>query len=126
VESLPLGYDELMLERGASLSSGRKQLVGFARALAHARPFLILDEATSSVDSETEHDIRETVSTLLTGRTSIVIAHRLSTIKRADRILVMHKGRVAEIGTHQDLLAKGGIYSRLYQLQYLSESPKSA
>jgi ATP-binding cassette subfamily B multidrug efflux pump len=126
VESLPLGYDELMLERGASLSSGRKQLVGFARALAHARPFLILDEATSSVDSETEHDIRETVSTLLTGRTSIVIAHRLSTIRRADRILVMHKGHVAEIGTHQDLLAKGGIYSRLYQLQYLSESPKSA
>ena len=126
IDSLPQGYDELMLERGASLSTGRKQLVGFARALAHARPFLILDEATSSVDSETEHDIRETVSTLLTGRTSIVIAHRLSTIKRADRILVMHKGHVAEIGPHQELLAKGGIYSRLYQLQYLSESPKSA
>ncbi len=126
IDSLPQGYNELMLERGSSLSSGRKQLVGFARALAHARPFLILDEATSSVDSETEHDIRETVSTLLTGRTSIVIAHRLSTIKRADRILVMHKGHVAEFGPHQELLAKGGIYSRLYQLQYLSESPKSA
>lgn len=126
IQSLPAAYDEPVLERGASLSAGRKQLVGFARALAHGRPFLILDEATSSVDSETEHEIRKTMETLLTGRTSIVIAHRLSTIGRADRILVMHKGRVAEIGAHRELLAKDGIYSRLHRLQYLSESTRPA
>ncbi len=126
IEALPACYDEPMLERGASLSTGRKQLVGFARALAHDRPFLILDEATSSVDSETEHQIRRTVETLLAGRTSLVIAHRLSTIRRADRILVMHKGRAAEIGSHRELLAKNGIYSRLHQLQYLSESAPQA
>lgn len=122
IRSLPAAYDEPMLERGASLSAGRKQLVGLARALAHDRPFLILDEATSSVDSETEHEIRKTMETLLAGGTSLVIAHRLSTIQRADRIMVMHKGRVAEIGAHRELLGKGGIYSRLYKLQYLSES----
>lgn len=126
IRSLPAAYDEPMLERGASLSSGRKQLVGLARALAHDRPFLILDEATSSVDSETEHAIRETMETLLAGRTSLVIAHRLSTIRRADRIMVMHKGRVAEIGAHRELLGKGGIYSRLHKLQYLSEAAPQA
>lgn len=122
IESLPNGYDEPVLERAAALSFGQKQLVAFARALVRKRPFLVLDEATSSVDPETEHHIRDALSKLLVGRTSIVIAHRLSTIQRADRILVLHKGRVAESGTHEDLLAQQGIYFRLHQLQSLTES----
>ena len=122
IESLRGAYDEPVLERGAGLSVGQKQLVGFARALVRERPFLVLDEATSSVDLDTERAIRDTVSKLLVGRTSIVIAHRLSTIRRADRIVVLHRGRVAEGGTHQDLLAQGGIYSQLHRLQSLSET----
>ena len=118
VQSLPRGFDEPLLERGSSLSSGQKQLISFARALAHNPSFLILDEATSSVDTETELKIREALSRMVSGHTSIVIAHRLSTIQRADRILVMHKGKVREEGRHQDLLARKGIYWRLYQLQY--------
>lgn len=121
IESLPKRYEEPLLERGAGLSTGQKQLVAFARALAHDRPFLILDEATSSVDPETERDIRDTLSFLLAGRTSIVIAHRLSTIRQAGRILVFHKGSVVEHGTHEALLAKGGVYSRLHALQSLEE-----
>ena len=105
-------------ERGSTFSVGQRQLVSFARALAHNPRFLILDEATSSVDTSTEMMIREALDRLLTGRTAIVIAHRLSTIQHADRILVFHKGRLREQGTHQELLAQRGIYYRLYQLQY--------
>ncbi|MDE0123211.1 MAG: ABC transporter ATP-binding protein [Bryobacterales bacterium] len=122
VESRPRQYDEEVLERGGGLSSGQKQLVAFARALVRERPFLVLDEATSSVDPDTERDIRDTLSKLLTGRTSIVIAHRLSTIRRARRILVLHRGRVQESGTHEELLAAGGVYSRLHKLQSLFEA----
>ena len=118
IESLPEGFDEPVRERGGGLSTGQKQLISFARALAHNPPFLILDEATSSVDTETEIRVREALTHLVEGRTSIVIAHRLSTIQRADRILVMHKGRLRESGTHQELLAQRGIYWKLYQLQY--------
>ena len=121
IESLPNGYSELLLERGAGLSTGQKQLVAFARALAFDRPILVLDEATSSVDPDTEQDIRDTLSKLLSGRTSIVIAHRLSTIRQAGSILVFHRGRVAERGSHEELLALDGIYSRLHQLQSLAE-----
>lgn len=122
IAALPNGYDEPVLERAAGLSTGQKQLVGFARALARERPFLVLDEATSSVDPETEADIQDTLARLVAGRTSIVIAHRLSTIRQADRIVVLHKGRVAEIGAHKELLAKGGLYAQLHQLQTLTES----
>ena len=105
-------------ERGGTLSVGQRQLVSFARALAHDPKFLILDEATSSVDTKTELLIREALDRLLTGRTSVVIAHRLSTIQHAHRILVFHKGRLREQGSHQELLLVRGIYYRLYQLQY--------
>jgi ATP-binding cassette subfamily B multidrug efflux pump len=116
--TLPQGLDSPVSERGATFSVGQRQLISFARALAHDPRFLILDEATSSVDTQTEMMIREALDRLLSGRTAIVIAHRLSTIQRADRILVMHKGRLREQGTHQELLAMRGIYHRLYQLQY--------
>jgi ATP-binding cassette, subfamily B, multidrug efflux pump len=105
-------------ERGGTLSVGQRQLVSFARALAHNPQFLILDEATSSVDTKTELLIREALDRLLTGRTAVVIAHRLSTIQHAHRILVFHKGRLREQGSHQELLLVRGIYYRLYQLQY--------
>ncbi|MBY0503258.1 MAG: ABC transporter ATP-binding protein/permease [Bryobacteraceae bacterium] len=118
VNTLPTRFDYAVRERGLGLSTGQKQLVGFARALARQPRYLILDEATSSVDTETELRIREALDRLVTGRTSIVIAHRLSTIQRADRILVMHKGQLRESGTHQELLALDGLYTRLYQLQY--------
>jgi ATP-binding cassette subfamily B protein len=118
IQSLPDGFTQPVLERGAGLSTGQKQLISFARALAHTPRFLILDEATSSVDTETELRVREALGRVVEGRTSIVIAHRLSTIQRADRILVMHKGRLRETGTHQELLALKGIYWKLYQLQY--------
>ena len=118
LDSLPQGLDTVVSERGSTFSVGQRQLVSFARALAHNPRFLILDEATSSVDTRTEIMIREALDRLLTGRTSIVIAHRLSTIQNADRILVFHKGRLREQGTHQQLLTERGIYYRLYQLQY--------
>jgi ATP-binding cassette subfamily B protein len=118
IESLPEGFEQPVRERGNGLSTGQKQLINFARALAHNPRFLILDEATSSVDTETEFRVRDALARLVEGRTSIVIAHRLSTIQRADRILVMHKGQLREIGTHQELLAARGIYWKLYQLQY--------
>jgi len=118
IHSLPDGFGHSIRERGSGLSTGQKQLISFARALAHNPRFLILDEATSSVDTETEFRVREALSRMVEGRTSIVIAHRLSTIQRADRILVMHKGRLRESGTHQQLLALRGIYWKLYQLQY--------
>ena len=118
LDSLPQGLDTMVSERGSTFSVGQRQLVSFARALAHNPRFLILDEATSSVDTRTDMMIREALDRLLTGRTSIAIAHRLSTIQNADRILVFHKGRLREQGTHQELLLQRGIYYRLYQLQY--------
>jgi ATP-binding cassette, subfamily B, multidrug efflux pump len=118
IRSLPEGFEQPIRERGQGLSTGQKQLISFARALAHNPRFLILDEATSSVDTETEFRVREALGRMVEGRTSIVIAHRLSTIQRADRILVMHKGRLRESGSHQELLALHGIYWKLYQLQY--------
>jgi ATP-binding cassette subfamily B multidrug efflux pump len=118
IHSLPNGFKEPVQERGSTLSTGQKQLISFARALAHNPKILILDEATSSVDTETEMRVREALSKLVEGRTSLVIAHRLSTIQRADKIIVMHKGCVREMGSHQQLLAQRGIYYKLYQLQY--------
>jgi len=118
IRSLPGGFAEEVRERGSTLSTGQKQLISFARALAHNPKILILDEATSSVDTETEFKVREALSRMVEGRTSIIIAHRLSTIQRADKIIVMHKGRVREVGSHQQLLANRGIYWKLYQLQY--------
>ncbi|MDP9038828.1 MAG: ABC transporter ATP-binding protein/permease [Acidobacteriota bacterium] len=118
IRTLPAGFSEPVRERGATLSTGQKQLISFARALAHAPAILILDEATSSVDTETEHRVRLALSRMITGRTSVLIAHRLSTIQSADTILVMHKGTLRERGTHQQLLAHRGLYYKLYQLQY--------
>jgi ATP-binding cassette subfamily B protein len=118
IRALPKGFGEEVRERGSTLSTGQKQLISFARALAHEPKILILDEATSSVDTETEFRVRDALSRMVEGRTSLIIAHRLSTIQRADKIIVMHKGQVREIGTHQELLANRGIYFKLYQLQY--------
>ncbi len=118
ITALPEGVASAVNERGSTLSVGQRQLINFARALAHNPRFLILDEATSSVDTKTEFLIREALNRLLHGRTALVIAHRLSTIQYADRILVFHKGRLREQGAHQELLAQRGIYYRLYQLQY--------
>ena len=119
IERLPGGYDAAVRERGATLSSGQKQLLAFARALARSPRLLILDEATSSVDTPTESLIQDALRRLMRGRTCLVIAHRLSTIQDVDRIVVLHRGRVREVGTHAQLLAQKGIYSRLYELQYL-------
>jgi len=118
IRSLPNGFAEEVRERGSTLSTGQKQLISFARALAHNPQILILDEATSSVDTETEFKVRDALSRMVAGRTSLVIAHRLSTVQNADKIIVMHKGKVREMGTHQQLLAQRGIYYKLYQLQY--------
>ena len=118
IEELPQGFDTPVRERGNGFSTGQKQLISFARALAHDPGILILDEATSSVDTETELRVREALSRLISNRTSVVIAHRLSTIQRADRILVMHKTQLREMGTHQELLLHRGLYWKLYQLQY--------
>jgi ATP-binding cassette, subfamily B, multidrug efflux pump len=118
IRALPNGFNEEVRERGSTLSTGQKQLISFARALAHDPKILILDEATSSVDTETEFRVREALSRMVEGRTSVIIAHRLSTVQRADKIVVMHKGQLREMGTHQELLAQRGIYYKLYQLQY--------
>jgi ABC-type multidrug transport system fused ATPase/permease subunit len=118
VDRLERGYDEPVRERGNNFSTGQRQLLSFARALAHTPEILVLDEATSSVDTETEELIQEAVSELQRGRTSVVIAHRLSTIENADRILVMHHGELREQGTHTELMARGGLYATLYRLQH--------
>ncbi len=118
IRALPNGFNEEVRERGSTLSTGQKQLISFARALAHNPKILILDEATSSVDTETEFKVRDALNRMVEGRTSLIIAHRLSTVQRADKIIVMHKGQVREMGTHQELLAQRGIYYKLYQLQY--------
>ena len=129
IRTLPGGFAEEVRERGSTLSTGQKQLISFARALAHNPQVLILDEATSSVDTETEFRVRDALSRMVQGRTSLIIAHRLSTIQRADKIIVMHKGKVREMGTHQQLLANRGVYYKLYQLQYKDQefpiSPKT-
>lgn len=119
IAQLPQSYATEVVERGATLSVGQRQLIAFARAVAHnPEILLVLDEATSSVDTETEWLIQDALQRVLRGRTSIIIAHRLSTIQNVDRILVIHKGRIVEEGTHRDLLARGGVYSKLYRLQY--------
>jgi len=118
IDTLPGGFNEPVRERGSSLSTGQKQLINFARALACNPHVLILDEATSSVDTDTELRIRGALERMVEGRTSVLIAHRLSTVQRADTILVMHKGQLREMGTHQELLAQRGLYWKLYQLQY--------
>lgn len=118
ITHLPHGYETNVRERGAVLSVGQKQLISFCRALASDPDILILDEATSSIDTETEQLIEQSISTMLKGRTSIVIAHRLSTIQRADRIIVLHRGNVAEQGTHQELIEADGLYAKLHRLQF--------
>ena len=118
ISALPGGFTEPVRERGSTLSTGQKQLISFARALAHQPRILILDEATSSVDTDTELRVREALTRMVEGRTSIIIAHRLSTVQRADKIIVMHKSQLREMGSHQELLAQRGIYWKLYQLQY--------
>ena len=118
IERMPGGYGAAVAERGSTLSVGQKQLLSFARALAFDPRVLVLDEATSSVDTETEILIRDALGALMAGRTTIAIAHRLSTIQDMDKILVLHKGAVRESGTHQELLAARGIYFKLFQLQY--------
>jgi ATP-binding cassette subfamily B protein len=125
IEQLPNQYDAEVKERGATLSVGQKQLLSFARALAFNPRILVLDEATSSVDTETEILIQEAIKKLLKGRTSIVIAHRLSTIQNADKIVVLHKGEIREMGTHQELLSRDGIYRKLYRLQYKDQEIKA-
>jgi ABC-type multidrug transport system fused ATPase/permease subunit len=125
VARMAQGYDEPVRERGNNFSTGQRQLLSFARALAHAPEILVLDEATSSVDTETEELIQEAVAELQRGRTSLVIAHRLSTIEKADRILVMHHGELREQGTHAELMARGGLYATLYRLQHEHLEPET-
>jgi len=126
IDKLPQGYDTVVTERGSTLSVGQKQLLAFARAIAfNPEILLVLDEATSSVDTETERLIQDALAKLMVGRTSIIIAHRLSTIQNVDRIIVLHKGRVVEMGTHRDLLAQRGVYHRLYELQYRAHEAES-
>lgn len=117
IEKLPGGYDEPVTERGSTFSAGQRQLLSFARTLAYDPKILVLDEATANIDTETESLITDALSRLMDGRTTIMVAHRLSTIQHADQIIVMHKGRIQESGTHQELLRKGGMYKNLYDLQ---------
>jgi ATP-binding cassette subfamily B multidrug efflux pump len=122
IEKLPNGYDYQVQERGGALSTGQRQLISFVRAMVYNPKILVLDEATSSVDTETEHLIESALEKLMSGRTCIIIAHRLSTIQHCDKILVMHKGVLREQGTHQELLSQRGLYYKLYQLQYAPHS----
>lgn len=117
IDSLELAYDEPVTERGATLSAGQRQLISFARTLAYNPSILVMDEATANIDTETEQLIQEALNKLMEGRTTIMVAHRLSTIQHADKIMVMHKGRIRESGTHQELLNQDGIYKKLYELQ---------
>jgi ATP-binding cassette subfamily B protein len=125
IMQLPGGYHYHVMERGATLSLGQRQLISFIRALLYNPSVLVLDEATSSVDSETELLIEKATETLITGRTSIVIAHRLSTIRKADLIIVLDKGEVKETGNHESLLQKNGFYARLYEMQFEKKDPHS-
>jgi ATP-binding cassette subfamily B protein len=126
ISALPQGYETPVRERGSNFSAGERQLLSFARALAHGGDVLVLDEATSSIDSESEALIQEGTHTLMQGRTALVIAHRLSTIQDVDRIHVLHKGRIVESGSHEQLLALGGVYRRLYLLQYQGQQSRAA
>ncbi len=121
IEKLPKGYQEPVSEGGSTFSAGERQLLSFARTLAHNPSILVMDEATANIDTETELLIQEALEKLMEGRTTIMVAHRLSTIQHADCIMVMHKGKIREQGTHQELLAAGGIYKKLYELQYHHE-----
>jgi ATP-binding cassette subfamily B protein len=118
IDRLPNGYDYNVMERGSTLSVGQRQLISFVRAMVYDPKIIVLDEATSSVDTETEELIQGAIEVLMKGRTSIVIAHRLSTIQGADKIIVLDKGEIKEVGTHQELLDKDGFYSKLYNMQY--------
>ncbi|MCX7964913.1 MAG: ATP-binding cassette domain-containing protein, partial [Candidatus Sumerlaea chitinivorans] len=118
IEKFPENYRPEVRERGATLSVGQKQLLALARALAFDPQILLLDEATASIDTETELIIQDALQKLLHGRTSIVVAHRLSTIRHADKIIVLHHGKVREVGTHTELLSRNGLYRRLYELQF--------
>jgi len=115
---LPDGYDYNVMERGSTLSLGQRQLISFVRALLYNPAILILDEATSSIDTESEMLIQHAIDTLIAGRTSIVIAHRLSTIRKANKIIVLDKGEIKEMGSHNELLAHGGFYAKLYEMQF--------
>jgi ATP-binding cassette subfamily B protein len=126
IRALPQGFDEPLRERGNSLSTGQKQLINFARALAHDPRILVLDEATSSVDTDTEMRVRTALERMIQGRTSVIVAHRLSTVQQADSILVMHKGQLREFGSHQELLGQRGIYWKLYQLQYKDQEVQAS
>ncbi|WP_273401144.1 ATP-binding cassette domain-containing protein, partial [Traorella massiliensis] len=120
IEQLPEGYHEPVSERGSTLSSGQRQLLSFARTLAFDPKILVMDEATANIDTETEQLIQQALERLMEGRTTIMVAHRLSTIQHADNIIVMHKGKIREMGTHQELLQNNGIYKKLYDLQLYS------
>jgi ATP-binding cassette subfamily B protein len=118
IEKLPEGYDTPLTEYGSNLSTGQRQLLAFSRVVAHDPRILILDEATGSIDTETEQLIQQAIHTLMQDRTAIVIAHRLSTIRNADRILVLNEGRLVEEGSHTQLVERDGLYAALYRLQY--------
>ena len=126
IARLPQGYATEVRERGTNLSAGQRQLLSFARALAHGADVLVLDEATSAIDSETEALVQEGIHVLMEGKTALVIAHRLSTIQDADCIHVLHKGQLVESGTHEELIARAGVYERLYRLQYADQLPPVA
>jgi ABC-type multidrug transport system fused ATPase/permease subunit len=126
INSLPGGYDFNVQERGSALSTGQRQIIAFLRAYAYDPPVLILDEATSSVDPETEELITRATLALTQKRTAVVIAHRLATIQNADRILVLDKGIIVESGTHRELLARGGMYSELYRIQFEKHGSEAA
>ena len=126
IREMPQGLDTLIGENGMRLSGGQRQRLAIARALLKNAPVLILDEATSALDSESERLVQDALETLMRGRSTMVIAHRLSTIERADRILVLERGQIAEAGTHAELLARNGIYTRLYRIQYAAEHVKAA
>ncbi|MBQ1315632.1 MAG: ATP-binding cassette domain-containing protein, partial [Erysipelotrichaceae bacterium] len=121
IDNLPAKYDEPVTERGSTLSAGQRQLLSFARTLAIDPAILVMDEATANIDTETEQLIQDALKTMMEGRTTIMVAHRLSTIQHADKIIVIHKGKIRESGTHQELLKKDGIYKKLYELQLYSK-----